>query len=406
MSTLNTSASNSDPIFPSTFPVMIRSNQFPQCLLRMSGQDSPQFNGDGFGTVNCQADQNDPDKNPWEIFNAIRNGDGTVSFESMAFPSNYLRMAGEASPVFNGNGFGTVNCQASIGPWEKFNVAVLSDSVSGVLTSIESNAFPSNYLRMAGEQSPSFNGAGFGTVNCQASVGPYEQFHLGAVLKESVETLEQWFPNSQPTPAQIEKLVAAIITGQQPSNVEMQATTEMQSFLTLTENESVAIEAIDLEAISPCTKSIATFCIDVLLLALQLASIRIMRTDSMVKAAVQALGAEAVGLERLITGISSASTTLKKATLIFQFISQLFNIGFIKGVIKTIVNGLSWFGAIVAAVSFIATVVAWISTDGVLLIAQIVLVGTGLAAIIADAVAVGTNCGSKGCNVEGDELMA
>ncbi|MDT3281855.1 hypothetical protein Q4Q49_09260 [Shewanella sp. SP1S1-7] len=71
-----------------------------------------------------------------------------------------------------------------------------------------------------------------------------------------------------------------------------------------------------------------------------------------------------------------------------------------------IVNGLSWFGAIVAAVSFIATVVAWISTDGVLLIAQIVLVGTGLAAIIADAVAVGTNCGSKGCNVEGDQLMA
>lgn len=52
------------------------------------------------------------------------------------------------------------------------------------------------------------------------------------------------------------------------------------------------------------------------------------------------------------------------------------------------VSGLSWFGAIVAVVSFIATVVAWISTDGVLLIAQIVLVGTGLAAIIADAVAV------------------
>lgn len=52
------------------------------------------------------------------------------------------------------------------------------------------------------------------------------------------------------------------------------------------------------------------------------------------------------------------------------------------------VNGLSWFGAIVAAVSFIATVVAWISTDGVLLITQIVLVGTGLAATITDAVAV------------------
>ena len=52
------------------------------------------------------------------------------------------------------------------------------------------------------------------------------------------------------------------------------------------------------------------------------------------------------------------------------------------------VSGLSWFGAIVAVVSFIATVVAWISTDGVLLIAQIVLVGTGLAATITDAVAV------------------
>lgn len=395
MSATSFTDTGSSLAFPKTFPVMIRSNQFPQCLLRMAGEASPQRSEHGFGLVNCQADQNDPDKNPWEIFNVIRNDDGTVSFESQAFPSNYLRMEGVQSPSPSAPGFGTVNCQAYIGSLERFKVAVLSDTANGVLTSIESNAYPSNYLRMAGEVAPVPTAPGFGTVNCQAYVGPYEQFHLGAVLKDSVNTLRQWFPDQNPTQAQIEELVAAIITGKEPPQEFFEKHAELSSFMTLADHEMDAINSIDLASVSSCVIAVATFCIDILLFALQLASIYIMKTDAMIRAAVAALGEGAGGLVQLIEGIANAATRGRQAILIFQFISQLFNIGFIKGVIKTVVSGFSWFGAIVAAVSFVATVVAWIATDGALLIAQIILAIAALASIIADAIAVGRSCGTS-----------
>ncbi|WPC72675.1 fascin domain-containing protein [Vibrio porteresiae] len=159
-------------------PVFIKSNQFPKCLVRMASEDNPVTKSSGLGTVNCQMDQNSVSKNPWEVFNLIQNDDGTFSFESNQFPGNYLRMRGSTEPQQTAPGFGTVNCQGKIGSYEKFKIELIDETDTGILVSIESNKFPSNYLRMAGEDNPTPVGSGFGTVNCQASVGPYEKFYL------------------------------------------------------------------------------------------------------------------------------------------------------------------------------------------------------------------------------------
>jgi hypothetical protein len=66
--------------------------------------------------VNCQLGVG-----PWEKFHKRPQSDGTVAFESAAFPGAYLRMDAQGIGEFgSAAGAGTVNCQFGVGPWEKF----------------------------------------------------------------------------------------------------------------------------------------------------------------------------------------------------------------------------------------------------------------------------------------------
>ena len=57
----------------------------------------------------------------WERFHKRPQPDGSVAFESAAFPNVYLRMDGQGVDVFGtAAGAGTVNCQFGVGPWERF----------------------------------------------------------------------------------------------------------------------------------------------------------------------------------------------------------------------------------------------------------------------------------------------
>lgn len=382
--------------YPTRFPVLIGSNAFRGNLVRMAGDPNPQPQPYGFGTVNCQANQHDIDKNPFEVFDVIRNGDGTVSFESHAFPSNYLRMEGVTNPQWQADGFGTVNCQASIGPWEQFVVSVLTENTEGVLVSIESNAFPNNYLHLSGENPPKPADYGFGTVKCQASVGPNEQFHLGSVLVGSIKELVDWYyPNNPPTQAQIEQIVADIITAKPISDVQSLAGAGLVSFMALTKEEQAKIDAIDLTKASPCQIAIATLCIDVLLFLMFLMGIKIMRSNQMVRAALASFCDNPQtldGISRIAIAIAETESTPVRATLLFNLLSQFLTGSGLKGVLKSLVSGLSPLGAAITAIAAFAQMTAWIATDGVLLVAQIVLGAAYLTTIIADAVAVKEAC--------------
>ncbi|MGW9211359.1 fascin domain-containing protein [Embleya sp. NPDC055664] len=155
---------------PGNATITIRSTFFQNIYLRMDGTGVTAATDNGGGTVNCQYGTG-----PWTTFKVHPQTDGSYSFESVAFPNVYLRMDGTGVPETKAGG-GMVNCQYSIGPWEKFNAHAQGDGSF----SLESTAFPGTYLRMVtGSGVTSATGPG-GTVNCQikANGGDNERFFL------------------------------------------------------------------------------------------------------------------------------------------------------------------------------------------------------------------------------------
>lgn len=86
----------------------------------------------------------------WETFNVHHNDDGTISFESSAFPDVYLSLDGsDVTPgVLYGDGGGSVASQVGIKAWEKFRIG-RQDCATPTVT-VESAAFPGRYLRTSG----------------------------------------------------------------------------------------------------------------------------------------------------------------------------------------------------------------------------------------------------------------
>jgi hypothetical protein len=57
----------------------------------------------------------------WERFHKRPQPDGSVAFESAAFPNVYLRMDGQDVDILGtAAGIGAVNCQFGVGAWERF----------------------------------------------------------------------------------------------------------------------------------------------------------------------------------------------------------------------------------------------------------------------------------------------
>ena len=109
----------------------------------------------------------------WEIFNLHHNENGTVSFESSAFPGVYLTLNGNGltAGVINYNGGGYIAAQYGNLGWEKYYIRRLNDSTATIY--IESAAFPGRFVRA--EQ------ALYSQPNVQAVPQPFEQFEIVVV---------------------------------------------------------------------------------------------------------------------------------------------------------------------------------------------------------------------------------
>jgi hypothetical protein len=149
--------------------VTLGSKAFPNVFLRMDGNGVTQPVGTGGGTVNCQYTAG-----PWEKFVLTRQASGAYTVGSMAFPNVFLRMDGNGVIQPVGPGGGTVNCQYTAGPWEQY--AVIRQP--GGTYTFESKNFPNVFLRLDGSGVTQPVGPGGGTVNCQYTAGPWEQFIL------------------------------------------------------------------------------------------------------------------------------------------------------------------------------------------------------------------------------------
>lgn len=152
--------------------VSIRSATFPQCYLRIDGSGISSFQERGAGTVNCQSYVG-----PYEtldIINQPGQPNDVFAIASTAFSNVFLRMDSRSVHGFSNDGNGTVNCQFGAGPYELFRLERQSDGTQA----IASVNFPGTYLRVDGRGVHASN-SGSGNVNCQGSVGPYEKVIIG-----------------------------------------------------------------------------------------------------------------------------------------------------------------------------------------------------------------------------------
>lgn len=148
----------------------LQSKAFPLAHLRIDGTGVSAAMSGGGGTVNCQSGVAD-----FETLEERPQPDGTVALASASFPDVVLRMDGSGVTSASDSGAGTVNCRLGVGPWEKFHKRAQPDGT----VAFESAAFPGTYLRMDARSIGEFgSAAGAGTVNCQFGVGPWEKFNL------------------------------------------------------------------------------------------------------------------------------------------------------------------------------------------------------------------------------------
>ena len=148
----------------------LQSKAFPNAYLRIDGTGVSAPTSGGGGTVNCQSGVAD-----FEAIEERPQPDGTIALASVSFPNVFLRIDGSGVRSASDGGVGTVNCQFGAGPWEKFHKRTQSDGT----VVFESAAFPGVYLRMDAQSVGEFGSAsGAGTVNCQFGVGPWEKFLL------------------------------------------------------------------------------------------------------------------------------------------------------------------------------------------------------------------------------------
>lgn len=152
--------------------ITIASQAFQNVFLRMDGTDViPPPTGPGSGIVNCQYKAS-----TYEQFNLLFQADGTVAFGSVHFSGVYLRMDGSGVNQPISSGGGVINCQSSIGPYEKFRLIGQGDGS----TAIESVEFPGVFLRMDGTGVTKPVAPGGGVVNCQFGVSTWEKFYLNS----------------------------------------------------------------------------------------------------------------------------------------------------------------------------------------------------------------------------------
>ncbi|KAH3758039.1 hypothetical protein Pelo_10169 [Pelomyxa schiedti] len=144
--------------------VAIRNVQFGS-YIRMDAKGPARGADCGYGIINCQGYIG-----PWEKFEIVPAGNGTVGFRSMQWNS-YIRMDGNSVKTPTGPGCGVVNCQGSLGPWEKFVIVPTSGHYA-----IRSAEFENCYLRVDGQGPARSEGSGYGIVNCQFGSGPWELF--------------------------------------------------------------------------------------------------------------------------------------------------------------------------------------------------------------------------------------
>jgi hypothetical protein len=366
------------------FPVSIGSQHFQDVFVRMDGTGVTKFEPNGAGTVNCQYTAG-----PWETYALERNDDGTFSFRSLTFPNVFLRMDGNGVVAPTPNGGGTVNCQYTAGPWEKFNIAIVETSEAhGNIVTIESNQFSGVYLRLDGTGVTAPNPSGAGTVNCQYTAGPWEKFHLGLNLNAAIDKLGELYPKYDKSLDKYNELIIKnIIEGTTPTDTEL---VELEGMFDLEPETSTTPPP----APTSCQSAAASLFVDAFVTVIGIMGLRIPGKASIAERL--ALKVEIDGMHDLketIENLKTATSNSQKAYQIFKLLGDVYNGNFFQILLSAVSSAItSTWDKIKFAITFVAQLIAWFATEGIALIAQLMLLVTDIAEVVEDAEKVKTSC--------------
>jgi len=293
----------------------------------------------------------------------------------------------------NPNGGGTVNCQYTAGPWEKYKIAIVETSEKdGNIVTIESNQFPGVFLRLDGNGVIEPNPNGAGTVNCQFNAGPWEKFHLGMHLNQAIDKLGDLYPKYDKSLDKYNELIIKnIIEGTTPTDLELAELEAMFDFDFGTSDTAPPPQP------TPCQTAAAKLFVDSFVTVIGIMGLKIPGKASI--AEKLALKIEIAGMRDLketIHNLNNATTNSQKAYQIFKLLGDAYNSNFFHILLSAVSASLtSTWDKIKFAVTFVAQLIAWFATEGIALIAQIVLLITDIVEIVEDAGEVKSACFAK-----------
>ncbi|HWT10162.1 MAG TPA: hypothetical protein VN329_13425 [Roseomonas sp.] len=141
---------------------------------------------------------------------------------------------------------------------------------------------------------------------------------------------------------------------------------------------------------SACITMIVTSSIDCAMIVLQAIGV----PENVAKICGQTIVAEAgpealSGLEQSIKDIEAATSNPSKALKIFTLFGEIYKITGIRQILGALEPHMAWYEWVLMAVIIIAQVTAWVATDGVGAVAEILIFG---ALLIQTGVDVATTC--------------
>jgi hypothetical protein len=142
-----------------------------------------------------------------------------------------------------------------------------------------------------------------------------------------------------------------------------------------------------------CVSMIVTVTVDVLMLFLGLLGLPDSVARATAKELVEEAGAEAlVGLEKQIQAIASAKGIQAQAKALAAFMMSFYKITGIRQILGAIEHNMAWYEWVIMGVTITAQVTAWVATDFVAAIAEIVIEGAVVGQTVADAITCVQDC--------------
>ncbi|MRG44479.1 hypothetical protein GFS24_05110 [Chitinophaga sp. SYP-B3965] len=144
---------------------------------------------------------------------------------------------------------------------------------------------------------------------------------------------------------------------------------------------------------SSCVTAMITCAIDVVSIVLQAVGVPESVTKAVAVEIVDDISPEALtGLEAAFKALADADSLTDKAKAIFALFAGFYKITGIRQILGAIEHNMAWYEWVLMGTVITAQLTAWLATDGIAAIAEIVILGALVAQAVADATLVVSAC--------------